>query len=746
MRAVAEEIAGAEAKLLEARRTEEQYRAFISENLNRAAECEKQGEHARAIPILQKALKRYPADPDLCAALNRVQATMERGERERELAAAAAGVKRDVDRGNWESALKRIDELNRTFSGHPELVSLQEQARTRRAREIKVFIDKARGCLAAGNLAEAEKILEKNLASFGDESAVAALAKDIKDERARASLIETARNNTAARRFDAAESIVNELAARRPNDPAAKELRASLEAAREQDRKEKLYRSGRAEGDQLLRNRQYAEAIAKFEYLLSQFPADKQLQQDLAGATAAEERARKAAAAGAAATATVPSSAVSPVKPVSAGQFPRGVLYGIGAVVLAAIAGFVFLRPHPAAAPLDLKPTELHFIYQRGVTAPAQTITASGPPEIADPTKSVHWLTVTRKGSRAGSAEFAILVAADKAPGTYSDDVVFTPEKRVHVVLDVIAPGVKPPPQIEPASLTFRFQPGGKMPDPQDIEVRNLADVPAPKKTARWITVTPAGAARFAVRVNPTGLPPRSYGEDLTFTDQLKLHVDLEVVPPLPSGTPPVMVDPTSLSFGYTRGDTVPPKEITVFGLPKGVSPGKKADWITITPGGSAAGKTKYVVHVAGNLDAGHHHDDLIFSPQTKVPVDVEVVAPAPVATKKAEPPPPPPPQEQPKPVTPDPPVDADIPEIGRVLWTGTLAPSETLTINRQTASHGSVNRRMPFGAIVIANPMPDKIQIVEQPTKANHYTLVLKNISSSPISQALTLRWSAGK
>jgi len=599
VRAVAAEIAASESR----RSEEEKRRGSISGSLKESALCELRGDLARALAIVQKALDTYPDEPQLSFARNRISAALNKAERERELATYTAAVRKELDRGNWDAALKKLEEGRNSFPENPpELAGLEQQARKLREREIQTLIDRANEYLKLGNPADAEKILNKPLAQFSGEPAVLALANALKEARWRDTAIQTARTHTAARRFDEAEAAINQLAARRPRDPEEGPLRASLEAAREQDRKDKLYRTGRAEGDQLLRNRQYAEAVARFEYLLTQFPGDRQLQRDLDGAIAAEQRSRRTTE-----DKTLPLAPPAPRR--------RGWIYGIAGIALAGVAGLVYWMT--GSSSIDVSPGAVNFVTQARTSSEAR-ITVTSSSNVPVPRPGADWITVTRGSSSEGKTEFLVRAsAANLAPGEYHTDLTFPSNKKLHIDLVVKAAGdFSAHFDVQPASLDFPYS-AGSIPA-QKLLVDSSSDIPDPKPSVGWITFTRSNLgphkAEFSVRVSAHGLPPGSNSAELIFPDK-RVPVGLTV--PGQTAETPLEVHPLSLAFSDVP--RIVRQTVSASGPQAIPDPTPTEKWLHFTRRNIGAGKAEFIVEPsADGLQAGKTYNALLVFPQQK--------------------------------------------------------------------------------------------------------------------------------
>jgi hypothetical protein len=81
-------------------------------------------------------------------------------------------------------------------------------------------------------------------------------------------------------------------------------------------------------------------------------------------------------------------------------------------------------------------------------------------------------------------------------------------------------------------------------------------------------------------------------------------------------------------------------------------------------------------------------------------------------------------------------------PPEGRFQWSGTLAPGATLGIVASRAGTGSLNGRgLPPWVAVAVDIEPAEVRVIEQPSAANQFRLMLRNASGREIN-SLTVHW----
>ena len=282
---------------------------------------------------------------------------------------------------------------------------------------------------------------------------------------------------------------------------------------------------------------------------------------------------------------------------------------------------------------------------------------------------------------------------------------MFSADKKGDGGTDRTAPGGGPATlELEPGFLSFPE--GGKQ---QTITVTAPTAIPDPKSTDPWVTFTrldpEKGTAEFLVQASPAGLAPGPHVAYLTFTPQKQVRIELTV-----AGPKPLNVQPAELRFKYKRGGPAPqPLTITATGseIPE---PTKKAPWIQLTRNNSG-GKTDFVVQIVPEkLGADSGNDDVIFSPQKKVRIDVTILEAPEAAPAKS----------------------------GEVFWSGaTLNPGDELWIKEKRVLRGSgtVNGRLPKAdAVVDRSKLPASIHVLEEPSQDNGFVLRLQLVSGPPV------------
>lgn len=169
----------------------------------------------------------------------------------------------------------------------------------------------------------------------------------------------------------------------------------------------------------------------------------------------------------------------------------------------------------------------------------------------------------------------------------------------------------------------------------------------------------------------------------------------------------------------------------------------KPANPGTGLPGASTAPPTEKNPRAEGKRPTAVPPKPSAIQPQPTKSAAVPAQNPAPVQQQPMTTPPP-------EPVALAPPGKYLGPPIGRFSWTGSLAAGQTLTVTVGSAgnrpSSGSIEGRgIPYGLAVTISVQPPEVRVVQRPSAANGYQLVLRNSSSGDL-QAITVQWREDK
>ncbi len=286
-----------------------------------------------------------------------------------------------------------------------------------------------------------------------------------------------------------------------------------------------------------------------------------------------------------------------------------------------------------AAPTLTLTPGSLTFNYQllSGTNPPSQpvSVTASGGATIpitatASTTSGGNWLSVSSSGANSPATLTVSVNPAGLAAGTYSGTVTVTSAQasnspqKVTVTFTVNAAPVL---QTSVNSLTFAFQTGGSNPSPQSIGITssgsalNYTAAASTTSGGAWLSVSPGSGTTpgtVSVSVNATGLAANTYTGTITISSSGASNTPVLVPVTLTvSSLPALTTAPSSLTFNYTLGGSVPPMQpvaIGSTGTPLPVSASTATTWLSVALVGNTTPATMNVTLNPTGLAAGTYN------------------------------------------------------------------------------------------------------------------------------------------
>ncbi len=265
---------------------------------------------------------------------------------------------------------------------------------------------------------------------------------------------------------------------------------------------------------------------------------------------------------------------------------------------------------------LTLSPTTLTYSYTIGATTPASqnvSVTSSGSALNYTVTTSAAWLTATpTSGTTPGSISVAVNTSG-LAVGTYNGTVTVAASgasnspRTVAVTLSVTSS--TPNLTLSPTNLNFAYQVGGTTPTAQTVTTASSGSALSFTVTtsAGWLTATPASGTTpnsISVGINTSGLTAGSYTGTVTVTasgagnSPQRVNVNLTVTA---AGPPNLVLSPSSLTFGYLTGGTLPAAQnvnILSSGTGLSYSVSTTGAWLSVTP---VSGSTPGVLSVSLN-------------------------------------------------------------------------------------------------------------------------------------------------
>jgi serine/threonine-protein kinase len=253
------------------------------EALNRAAAFEQSGQLDAAIECLESFRATYPPDGQVDSTLSRIR------ERKR-LEEALAGIEEQLALEDWTSALSLIDTARKRFADTTAFDGLRRRAvQAKQEEEFKAKYESIQTQVVAGDLDRGEKLLTSAFHTFGQHPSLAKLQAEIENGKKRRRLLSAAELLIKDRKYAEAEARVNELLAANADDDDAQRV---LGIVREHQRRQQ-YEAGLDEARKLMRERQWGAAVAACQSLLSRFPEDGIIEQELQRAAEAKRNAEQ---------------------------------------------------------------------------------------------------------------------------------------------------------------------------------------------------------------------------------------------------------------------------------------------------------------------------------------------------------------------------------------------------------------------------------------------------------------------
>jgi len=283
----------------------------------------------------------------------------------------------------------------------------------------------------------------------------------------------------------------------------------------------------------------------------------------------------------------------------------------------------------PATVPVNLTvtapaisaaPSSLTFNYQIGGTAvPPQSINVSGTSGIAFSvgTSGGSWLSATPTSGTVAQSVSVNVNPSGLAAGTYNGTVTVTSNgatgspATVGVTLNVTAPTLT----ATPSSLNFTYQVGSGNPQPQTVNIGGTAgqNFTAAASGGSWLSVQPTSGSTpgsVSVSVNPAGLATNTYNGTVTISAPGAAPQTVTATL-LVTAAPTISPSPTSMSFSYQPGGSLPAAQTLNVGGTSGLAYTLAASggaWLAVNPAsGTTPGTASVTVNPTG-LAAGTYN------------------------------------------------------------------------------------------------------------------------------------------
>ncbi|MBI4873676.1 MAG: hypothetical protein HY822_03470 [Acidobacteria bacterium] len=265
----------------------------------------------------------------------------------------------------------------------------------------------------------------------------------------------------------------------------------------------------------------------------------------------------------------------------------------------------------------ELKASSLQpFNYQAGGAAPASqtlSLTSTGATlpfaAVATTQSGGNWLVLSQSGG-ATPADLTVsvnsAVLAALPGGSYTGSITIAapsasnPTTTISVTLNISA---NPFVNVSPASLSFTVQPGGSLPQAQNLSVTATAQsypftaIAAVVSGPNWLTVTPSagttpGTVAVSLNSSATNLLPGNYSGSVIITAPNAANPTATIPVTLTvTNTPALIANPPSLYFNFQTGRATPPIQtvaIASSGIPAQFSvttaTAKGGQWLQVSP------------------------------------------------------------------------------------------------------------------------------------------------------------------
>jgi len=203
VRAIADELVRERSRRIEDGRQEQQKRKDIQERLAAIAKHESDHDWSRAQDATRKALEKYSGNAEFAAAQSRIELAIHRQQQEQKTAAEQDEIKALLAKGDWSSALPRINRVRLQPPVPPAFLALWTEAQRQKTQELAAILRQARQLLISGQADAAESLAGTHYARFSGEPDYNAFCKEIAEQKAR--LNEAARRDQEKRQFVARE-------------------------------------------------------------------------------------------------------------------------------------------------------------------------------------------------------------------------------------------------------------------------------------------------------------------------------------------------------------------------------------------------------------------------------------------------------------------------------------------------------------------------------------------------------------
>ena len=722
----------------------------------------------RAIEKLKEGLRRYSDSREYLDELSAIESSERWNRNLRTLSEA-------VERERFEDALSLAGEMLRKRPGDLQVSGLHQSAK--RESSLRNLVNRVGALIEAGDFDSADGQLKKGLEEFGQDARLLKSAEEVRKEALRRKQLRLAASALRNRDFDLARKSIRTVLDLFPDDSAARELQDDINAEEAANTKRRGLQEGRRAFETLLKAQRFDEAIRAIQLLIERFADEGGLLEELERAKGARDQVVRRADYNRSREEVQQilndcrfEDAIELLNKLLV-QYPGDPLFTADLRIANETLELLKRRGE-----IDAQVAEIESLFKVGNAASVRKSARAMLAETEEPRarELLNWAERTLSQATAirnqGKNRKTLLYAG------------------VGAVLAIAALAIWPPPPpppdplspvtVSPSELTFHYRTGDTVPEPQSIQahIANKTQAWIVSTNSKWLSASPVkgqGSSTIEFRVNPSGLKPgkeREVASLISGASTKNVLVGFEIEPDRRRGPEQLQVKPPSLTFTYQIGG-VPPKPERVriepslpdlgrrwsiskdnswIQLKKSAGQGIDTPWVSIDPKGLAPGEYRSAITV--DMPNQRKKVDITLK---VLPNPITFVNPAinPVpgggSPLNTNPPVVNAPVTSSKPLPPLPvAVDCFSPKYhgtlnGSIVWTGDLAPNETVTIQRpKVASSGKIEGDLPGCEVEVA---PNKaVTFVQSPAQSNHFSqIVVKNSSGSNLN-SIRLNWTA--
>jgi hypothetical protein len=269
-------------------------RAALEQDLETIRAAILRKDYSGALILIKTARQRCPQEESLQRAVQSLEENTLAGQRQSALEAACAEIRQHLKLKALDQARDSLERGKRALGPDARFSVLEGEIASEFER--RQSLEKARQFYQERKLdaakATAQAILDRDPSDAEAQHFLATVSEELEKERrrrVRERSSQEAQQFLRDRRFEEAESCLRQLLTAYPGDPfVLEDLKAVLDA-RALFIEREAYASGRANADFLLKQRRFDEAIRAVQQLLLRFPKDATLEMDLAAAIAAKQ-------------------------------------------------------------------------------------------------------------------------------------------------------------------------------------------------------------------------------------------------------------------------------------------------------------------------------------------------------------------------------------------------------------------------------------------------------------------------